>query len=158
MLTEQQRQLVQENLDLAQIWVRSKYKLSKKINRDEAYAEACYQLCRVVRNLKNHDNVRAFLWRGVCLGMQTWISRDAVPIEWQLLNDCPISPKHESNLDWLCADLPDRLRLVIERYYVSGNTLKDIARDLGVCEQRAQQLKNQAVKLLREKVGSSDGR
>jgi DNA-directed RNA polymerase specialized sigma subunit len=84
--------------------------------------------------------------------MVTWANREAVPSELQLLTDYPAPQSSESNWETIVAELPERLRVVVERYYVSGNTFRHIAKDLGVCQARARQLRDKAIRLLREKV------
>ncbi len=46
--------------------------------------------------------------------------------------------------------LPDRLRLVVERYFFDGAPMADIAAELGVGESRVSQLRAEALVLLRE--------
>jgi RNA polymerase sigma factor for flagellar operon FliA len=47
------------------------------------------------------------------------------------------------------AELPDRLRLVIEGYFYNQRTMVDIAQELGVTESRVSQLRSEALGLMR---------
>ncbi len=48
------------------------------------------------------------------------------------------------------AELPERLRSVVERYFFQQHKMADIARDLGVTESRISQLRSVALTMLRE--------
>lgn len=48
------------------------------------------------------------------------------------------------------AELPDRLRIVIEAYFYGNQRMADIAADLGVTESRISQLRTEALALLRD--------
>lgn len=50
------------------------------------------------------------------------------------------------------AELPDRLRIVIEAYFYGNQRMADIASDLGVTESRISQLRTEALALLREGI------
>ena len=47
------------------------------------------------------------------------------------------------------AELPDRMRLVVEEYFLARRKMADIAAELGVTESRVSQLRSQALSLLR---------
>ena len=47
------------------------------------------------------------------------------------------------------AELPDRMRLVVEEYFLARRRMADIAAELGVTESRVSQLRSQALSLLR---------
>jgi RNA polymerase sigma factor FliA len=48
------------------------------------------------------------------------------------------------------AELPDRLRLVVEQYFFGQRKMADIAAELGVTESRISQLRSQALAMLRD--------
>jgi len=48
------------------------------------------------------------------------------------------------------AELPDRLRTVVEQYFYGQRKMTDIAADLGVTESRVSQMRSQALAMLRE--------
>lgn len=48
------------------------------------------------------------------------------------------------------AELPDRLRIVIEAYFYGNQRMSDIAADLGVTESRISQLRTEALAMLRD--------
>lgn len=48
------------------------------------------------------------------------------------------------------AELPDRLRVVIEEYFYVGRRMSDIAAELGVTESRISQLRTEALTMLRD--------
>ncbi len=54
------------------------------------------------------------------------------------------------------AELPDRLRTVVEQYFFGQRRMSDIARELGVTESRVSQLRSEAIVLLREGMTCSD--
>lgn len=54
------------------------------------------------------------------------------------------------------AELPDRLRIVIEAYFYGNQRMADIAADLGVTESRVSQLRTEALALLREGLAGQD--
>lgn len=54
------------------------------------------------------------------------------------------------------AELPDRLRTVVEQYFFGQRLMADIARDLGVTESRVSQLRREALTYLREGMASAD--
>ncbi|OIQ81323.1 RNA polymerase sigma factor FliA [mine drainage metagenome] len=53
------------------------------------------------------------------------------------------------------AALPERLRLVVEKYFLDGQPMADIAAELGVGESRVSQLRAEALVLLREGMTAS---
>lgn len=54
------------------------------------------------------------------------------------------------------AELPDRLRSVIEEYFYGNRRMSDIAADLGVTESRVSQLRTEALALLRDGLAGQD--
>jgi RNA polymerase sigma factor for flagellar operon FliA len=54
------------------------------------------------------------------------------------------------------AELPDRLRLVVEQYYFAQRRMLDIAAELGVTESRVSQLRSEALKMLRAGLRGQD--
>lgn len=54
------------------------------------------------------------------------------------------------------AELPDRLRSVIEAYFYGNQRMADIAADLGVTESRISQLRTEALALLRDGLAGQD--
>lgn len=54
------------------------------------------------------------------------------------------------------AELPDRLRLVVEQYFFAQRKMADIAAELGVTESRVSQLRSEALALLREGMKGQD--
>ena len=54
------------------------------------------------------------------------------------------------------AELPERLRTVVERYFFQQHKMADIARDLGVTESRISQLRSVALTMLREGMHAVD--
>ncbi|HZC72229.1 MAG TPA: sigma factor-like helix-turn-helix DNA-binding protein, partial [Jatrophihabitans sp.] len=56
------------------------------------------------------------------------------------------------------AELPDRLRTVIEQYFFAQRKMADIAAELGVTESRVSQLRSEALTLLRAgmRTGADD--
>ena len=52
------------------------------------------------------------------------------------------------------AELPERLRTVITRYFLQGQPMVDIAKDLGVTESRVSQLRAEAMILIRDGINS----
>ncbi|MGH8960016.1 MAG: sigma-70 family RNA polymerase sigma factor [Jatrophihabitantaceae bacterium] len=55
------------------------------------------------------------------------------------------------------AELPDRLRTVVEEYFFQQRKMADIADDLGVTESRVSQLRSEALALLRSGMRAQDG-
>jgi RNA polymerase sigma factor for flagellar operon FliA len=54
------------------------------------------------------------------------------------------------------AELPDRLRTVVEEYFFQQRKMTDIAADLGVTESRVSQLRSEALVLLRDGMRAQD--
>jgi RNA polymerase sigma factor for flagellar operon FliA len=54
------------------------------------------------------------------------------------------------------AELPERLRTVIEEYFFNNRKMADIAEDLGVTESRVSQLRSEALRYLREGMQAAD--
>lgn len=54
------------------------------------------------------------------------------------------------------AELPDRLRTVIEEYFFGQRKMLDIAADLGVTESRVSQLRSEALAMLRDGLRAQD--
>jgi RNA polymerase sigma factor for flagellar operon FliA len=53
------------------------------------------------------------------------------------------------------ADLPDRLRFVIEQYFFGQRRMADIAAELGVTESRVSQLRSEALRALRTRMAAA---
>lgn len=54
------------------------------------------------------------------------------------------------------AELPDRLRAVIEEYFYGNRRMSEIAADLGVTESRVSQLRTEALTMLRDGLAGQD--
>jgi RNA polymerase sigma factor for flagellar operon FliA len=54
------------------------------------------------------------------------------------------------------AELPERLRRVVEQYFFQGRKMTDIAAELGVTESRVSQLRSEALTLLRSGLTAGD--
>jgi RNA polymerase sigma factor for flagellar operon FliA len=54
------------------------------------------------------------------------------------------------------AELPERLRTVVEQYFFAQRKMLDIAEDLGVTESRVSQLRSEALAMLRDGLRSQD--
>jgi RNA polymerase sigma factor for flagellar operon FliA len=54
------------------------------------------------------------------------------------------------------AELPDRLRTVVQRYFFENRKMAEIAQELGVTESRVSQLRSEALSLLRHGLSSVD--
>ncbi|HEY3736871.1 MAG TPA: sigma-70 family RNA polymerase sigma factor [Jatrophihabitans sp.] len=54
------------------------------------------------------------------------------------------------------AELPDRLRTVVEQYFFEQRKMIDIAEDLGVTESRVSQLRSEALAMLRDGLRAQD--
>ena len=54
------------------------------------------------------------------------------------------------------AELPERLRRVVEQYFFQGRKMSDIAAELGVTESRVSQLRSEALTLLRSGLTAGD--
>jgi RNA polymerase sigma factor for flagellar operon FliA len=54
------------------------------------------------------------------------------------------------------AELPDRLRVVVEEYFFEQRKMADIAADLGVTESRVSQLRSEALAMLRDGMRAQD--
>jgi RNA polymerase sigma factor for flagellar operon FliA len=55
------------------------------------------------------------------------------------------------------AELPDRMRIVIERYFFDSKKMTEIAEELGVTESRVSQLRTEALGLLRAGLAALSG-
>lgn len=55
------------------------------------------------------------------------------------------------------AELPDRLRTVVQEYFFGQRKMADIAGDLGVTESRVSQLRSEALVMLRDGMRAQDG-
>jgi RNA polymerase sigma factor for flagellar operon FliA len=78
-------------------------------------------------------------------------SRDAGP-EGLLIQREQIGLLHDA-----IAELPDRLRIVIEAYFYGNQRMADIAADLGVTESRISQLRTEALTMLRDGLAGQQG-
>lgn len=54
------------------------------------------------------------------------------------------------------ASLPEKERMVIERHFLKGHVLREIAVDLGVAHQRVSQIEAKALRLLRKRMQLAD--
>lgn len=54
------------------------------------------------------------------------------------------------------AELPERLRMVVEEYFFAQRKMADIAADLGVTESRVSQLRSEALRYLRDGMRAAD--
>ena len=55
------------------------------------------------------------------------------------------------------AELPERLRLVVQGYFFDGRKMTDLADELGVTESRISQLRSEALSMLRDAMRSAEG-
>jgi RNA polymerase sigma factor for flagellar operon FliA len=92
--------------------------------------------------------------RAVVLSLQGFQETDSIESALPTSGDTPeeilLRRERVGYLQGAVAALPDRLRLVVERYFLDGAPMADIAAELGVGESRVSQLRAEALLLLRE--------
>lgn len=97
--------------------------------------------------------------RAVVLSLQGFQETDSIESVLPTAGDTPeeilLRREQVGYLRAAIAALPDRLRLVVERYFFDGAPMADIAADLGVGESRVSQLRAEALVLLREGMAAA---
>lgn len=97
--------------------------------------------------------------RAVVLSLQGFQDLDTIEAVLPVLGDTPeevlLRRERVGYLRAAIAALPDRLRLVVERYFLDGQAMAEIALELGVGESRVSQLRAEALVLLREGMTAS---
>ncbi len=92
--------------------------------------------------------------RAVVLSLQGFQDTDtieaALPTAGETPEEVLLRRERVGYLHAAIAALPERLRLVVERYFLDGQPMADIAAELGVGESRVSQLRAEALVLLRE--------
>jgi RNA polymerase sigma factor FliA len=106
------------------------------------------------------DAVDADVQRAAVLSIQGLTENNGA----DLLPDADTGPEgllmHREQLGILrdaIAELPDRLRTVVEQYFFEQRKMADIAADLGVTESRVSQLRSEALAMLRSGLKAQDG-
>jgi len=105
------------------------------------------------------DSVEADVQRASVLSIQGLTDNDGA----DLLSDRDAGPEglllHREQLGILrdaIAELPERLRTVVEQYFFAQRKMADIAAELGVTESRVSQLRSEALVMLRAGMRSQD--
>jgi RNA polymerase sigma factor for flagellar operon FliA len=105
------------------------------------------------------DAVDADVQRAAVLSIQGLTENNGA----ELLADSDAGPEgmllHREQLGILrdaIAELPERLRTVVEEYFFQQRKMADIAEDLGVTESRVSQLRSEALSLLRAGMNAVD--
>jgi RNA polymerase sigma factor for flagellar operon FliA len=105
------------------------------------------------------DAVEADVQRASVLSIQGLTDNDGA----DLLSDRDAGPEglllHREQLGILrdaIAELPERLRTVVEQYFFAQRKMADIAEELGVTESRISQLRSEALAMLRAGMQSAD--
>lgn len=97
--------------------------------------------------------------RAVVLSLQGFQDLDTIeavlPTTGETPEDVLLRRERVGYLRASIAALPDRLRLVVERYFLDGQPMAEIAAELGVGESRVSQLRAEALVLLREGMTAS---
>jgi RNA polymerase sigma factor for flagellar operon FliA len=105
------------------------------------------------------DSVDAEVQRAAVLSLQALTADEGVELlptttdgpEALLLKREQIGYLHDA-----VAELPDRLRTVVQRYFFDNRKMAEIADELGVTESRVSQLRSEALVLLRQGLSSVD--
>ena len=105
------------------------------------------------------DSVEADVQRASVLSIQGLTDNDGA----DLLGDRDAGPEglllHREQLGILrdaIAELPERLRVVVEQYFFAQRKMADIAAELGVTESRVSQLRSEALTMLRAGMRAQD--
>ncbi len=105
------------------------------------------------------DSVEADVQRASVLSIQGLTDNDGA----DLLSDRDAGPEglllHREQLGILrdaIAELPERLRTVVEQYFFAQRKMADIAAELGVTESRVSQLRSEALVMLRAGMRAQD--
>lgn len=97
--------------------------------------------------------------RAVVLSLQGFQDFDTIeavlPNSGETPEDVLLRRERVGYLRAAIAALPERLRMVVERYFLDGQPMADIAAELGVGESRVSQLRAEALVLLREGMTAS---
>jgi len=98
--------------------------------------------------------VESDVHRAVVLSLQGFQDIDSIesmlPTAGETPEEILLRREQVGYLHAAIAALPERLRLVVERYFLEGSAMVDIAEELGVGESRVSQLRAEALVLLRE--------
>ncbi len=131
--------------------------LAAKLGRSPTRAEVSQEMGLSIRDL---DAVDADVQRAAVLSLQALTPDDGA----ELLPTAADGPEgvllKREQLGYLrdgIAELPDRLRFVVEQYFFGQRMMADIAAELGVTESRVSQLRSEALVLLRAGLRSQDG-
>lgn len=102
------------------------------------------------------DSLEADVHRAATLsveGLTETAGGDLIPSTDDGPEGLPIHREQIGLLHDAIAELPDRLRIVIEAYFYGNQRMADIAADLGVTESRVSQLRTEALSMLRDGLG-----
>lgn len=106
------------------------------------------------------DAVDADVQRAAVLSLQGLVEATGT----DLVPDTAAGPEslllHREQLGYLrdaIAELPQRLRTVVEQYFFAQRRMADIAEELGVTESRVSQLRSEALTMLRAGLQAQDG-
>lgn len=130
--------------------------LAAMLGRTPSRDEIAHTMGVAVHDL---DSVEADVQRASVLSIQGLTDNDGA----DLLSDRDAGPEglllHREQLGILrdaIAELPDRLRTVVEQYFFAQRKMADIAAELGVTESRVSQLRSEALVMLRAGMRSQD--
>jgi RNA polymerase sigma factor for flagellar operon FliA len=153
------------SMDWASRGVRSKARgvdvarneLAVKLGRSPNRAEIAQEMGLSIQDL---DAVDADVNRAAVLSLQSLAPADGA----ELLPSAADGPEgvllKREQLGYLrdsIAELPERLRFVVDEYFFAQRKMADIAAELGVTESRISQLRSEALVLLRAGLRSQDG-
>jgi RNA polymerase sigma factor FliA len=153
------------SMDWASRGVRSKARgidtarnaLAAKLGRSPGRAEVAEEMGLSIHEL---DAVDSDVHRAAVLSLQALTPADGA----EMLPSVADGPEgvllKREQLGYLrdgIAELPDRLRFVVEQYFFGQRKMADIAAELGVTESRISQLRSEALVLLRAGLRSQDG-
>jgi RNA polymerase sigma factor for flagellar operon FliA len=132
--------------------------LAATLGRTPSRDETAHCMGVDVREL---DAVEADVQRASVLSIQGLTDNDGA----DLLSDGDAGPEglllHREQLGILrdaIAELPERLRIVVEQYFFAQRKMADIAEELGVTESRVSQLRSEALAMLRAGMSAQDER
>lgn len=133
--------------------------LSQKLGRQPTDREITTELGMTLNELAD---LRAKVHRGLVLSLDGLTTDDDTSSTFaETLVDAdlpPLEALERRELDAYVRDcvlsLPDNLRFVITEYFLHGRPSGDIAAQLGVSESRVSQLRSEALKVLREALGT----
>jgi len=128
--------------------------LANTLGRAPDNAEVAAHLGLSVADVESNDGDVA---RANVLSLQG----SEVSYEEQLVSTSPIPSElleHRERLEYLVdaiAELPDRLRTVVQEYFLAERPMAEIADKLGVTESRVSQIRAEALVLLRDALNSA---